>query len=123
MYELDISDYAVSQPKGTPGGKASRGTPYNVRERLRDLLLHPALQLTGADIYARLPLVAKIVESKEKTVELDKGELSVIKTSFETLRGFSATDAPLITRVFDLFKEIKSDEDTEAAADAEKTKE
>lgn len=90
-YKVEVKDLATSQPVTID---------YEVKEMLVGILLHPTLQMTGAEMYARMPIADKI-KSADGEVLLEDNEYSKLLDAVNRIKGFGMNDRELVKRVID----------------------
>lgn len=103
MHKIDISSYPIKVKNPATG--AFGNVDYNVQEMLVGILLHPSLQISGAELYTRMPIADKIKKAKG-TLLLEEDEYGKLKNAVNTIQGFGMNDAELVKRVIDA-EEVK----------------
>jgi hypothetical protein len=109
MRKIDATDYKIKVR--LPSGEVIN-TPYNVREMLVGIILHPSLGINGAELYKRLPICDKIKKSSDGTVLLEEDEYSKLLSAVNAIQGFGMNDSELVRRVIEA-KEITVTESKE----------
>ena len=108
MHKIDVSSYPIKVKDVATGKFGSLN--YNVQEMLVGVLLHPSLQITGAELYTRMPIADKIKKA-EGHVLLEEDEYAKLKTAVNTIQGFGMNDAELVRRVIEAEEvPVKEDE-------------
>ena len=97
MRKLSIKDYTV------PIGGEDKN--YQVVNSIASILFAPALELTGKLLLDHGDLVDKI-EACEKDGEefilLTEAEYGLIKSAFDTVKGYARMDIPLVQRIMEV---------------------
>jgi len=103
-----VVDYLV------PGGKGADGQvkmiPYEVKESLLYVLMHPSLRLSGLELLKRHKIALKI-EAAEVEVLLEDAEYAALDAAFKTYQGFGRNEVELVDRVFNALTVPKVVED------------
>lgn len=97
MHKIDVSSYQVDVK--LPTGEM-KNLPYDVKEMLVGVLLHPTLQITGSELYKRMPIADKI-RTADGEVLLEDDEYSKILDAVNRIKGFGMNDRELVRRVID----------------------
>ena len=98
MRKIDISSYQIEVKHPTTGEMKS--VPYDVKEMLVGVFLHPSLQISGAELYKRMPIADKIKRS-DGEVLLEDEEYVKILDAVNRIQGFGMNDRELVKRVID----------------------
>jgi hypothetical protein len=83
----------------TPEGKKER--PYDIKDSMADVLLHPELKLTGVALLKNNKLADKILSSTEDSVLLEEAEYQILRGACERIQGFSRDDLELVKRILE----------------------
>ena len=97
MRKIDVRNYLVTV--AAPDGKEVT-EDYKVRETLEISLLHPQLQLNGRELMKRRKILHKIEEAEDFLL-LEEDEWEKLKNAFETTKGLSKNELPLVERVLE----------------------
>lgn len=76
------------------------GQPYNVKESLVAVLMHPELKLGAVEVLKRNRLGEKILDATDM-VTFEEEDYKRLKTALETLTGFGRADVELLQRVLE----------------------
>ena len=68
------------------------------------VLMHPSLQITGAELYKRMPIAGKIKKAEGELL-LEEDEYSKLLSAVNTIKGFGMNDSEMVRRVVEA-KEI-----------------
>ena len=102
MHKIDVSSYPV-EVKDPSSGQPVK-LDYEVKEMLVGVLLHPTLQITGAELYIRMPTADKIKKADDEVL-LEDEEYSKLLDAVNRIKGFGMNDHELVRRVVEA-KEI-----------------
>lgn len=97
MRKIDVTPYPVMI--GLQNGQEIT-EDFKVKESLEVCLLHPQLQLDGRELLKRRKILHKIEEA-DGTLLLEDDEWEKLKIAFETIRGLSKNELPLVERVIE----------------------
>lgn len=97
MRKINVSIYQVEVK--LPSGDMT-SVDYEVKEMLVGVLLHSSLQLTGQDIYNRMPLADKIKKANAELL-LEEDEYKKLQSAVNTIKGFGMNDAEMVRRVIE----------------------
>lgn len=97
MRKINVENYQVTL--GTANGQEIT-EDFKVRESLEICLFHPQLQLDGRELMKRRKILHKIEEA-DGTLLLEDDEWEKLKQAFETIKGMSKNDLPLVERVLE----------------------
>ncbi len=95
MRKLNLEAYNINGMKA--GEKVE--LPYNIKDSLVMILMHPELKLGAVDLLKREEIGKKILDSKENELLLEEEDWSKLKSAFETIKGFTQNDVELVKRV------------------------
>lgn len=98
MHKIDVSSYQIEVKHPVTG--EMKNLPYNVKEMLVGVLMHPSLQIAGAELYARMPIADKIKKAAGEVL-LEEDEYAKLKAAVNTIQGFGMNDAELVRRVIE----------------------
>lgn len=118
MREIKLDKYEikmrVQKPKQDTAGQVMLGPdgkeeievveqmmPYDVRESMASILLHPEQKVNGIELLKNNQLAQKILELPEDTLLLETDNYNRLKKAFETFVGFSRNDVELVRRVLE----------------------
>lgn len=98
MHKIDISTYKVD----VKDSATNKLIPidYNVKELLVGVLMHPSLQIAGAELYKRMPIADKIKKA-DGEVLLEDEEYSKLLDAVNRIQGFGMNDSELVRRVIE----------------------
>jgi len=102
MRKLNMADYTVklkAPDQMNPGRMIEGEYPYRVKDSILNLLFHPDLQLTGAELVKQNVLAMKLELCKEDEILLEDEEWGRIKRAIDTFKGFSRNEVELVTRI------------------------
>ena len=102
MRKIDVNSYKIEVKEPTTNKLIS--IDYNVKELLVGVLLHPSLQIAGAELYIRMPIADKIKKA-DGEVLLEEEEYAKILDAVNRIQGFGMNDSELVRRVIEA-KEI-----------------
>jgi len=102
MRKIDIKSYTIEVKD--PASNKLIPIDYNIKEMLVGVLLHPSLQITGAELYKRIPIADKIKKADGELL-LEEDEYTKIRSAVNTIQGFGMNDSELVRRVLEA-KEI-----------------
>jgi len=97
-----MADYMVklkSPDQMNPGRMIEGEWPYHVKDSILNLLFHPDLQLTGAELVKQNVLAMKLESCKEDEILLEDEEWGRIKRAVDTFKGFDRNAVELVTRI------------------------
>ena len=97
MRKIDISSYPIDVK--TPTGEMIK-VDYKVKEMLVGILMHPSLQIAGAELYKRMPIADKIKKSDGELL-LEDEEYAKLLDAVNRIQGFGMNDAELVRRVIE----------------------
>ena len=97
MHKIDVSSYPIDVK--LPTGEM-KNVPYGVKEMLVGVLLHPSLQISGAELYSRMPIADKIKKA-DGEVLLEEDEYAKLNAAVNTIQGFGMNDNELVRRVIE----------------------
>jgi hypothetical protein len=86
-WKLNIAEYQV------------KGTDYGIKEAIRFILTTGALNLSGDQIYDRMPLVHRVEGCEDDTILLSGEEYGWLVDGIGALRGFTDADYEFIGRI------------------------
>jgi len=98
MRKIDVKSYMVDVKHPVTGEMSN--IPYDVKEMLVGVLLHPALQIAGAELYNRMPIADKIKKA-DGEVLLEDDEYSKLLDAVNRIKGFGMNDRELVRRVIE----------------------
>jgi len=97
MRKIDVTNYPVVL--GMQNGQEVI-EDFKVKESLEICLFHPQLQLDGRELLKRRKILQKIEEA-DGTLLLEDDEWEKLKIAFETIKGLSKNELPLVERVIE----------------------
>jgi len=97
MRKIDVSVYQIDVK--LPTGEM-KNLPYEVQEMLVGILLHPSLQIAGAELYKRMPIADKIKKADGELL-LEDEEYAKLLDAVNRIQGFGMNDAELVRRVIE----------------------
>lgn len=97
MHKIDVKTYEIEVK--LPTGEMTK-LPYEMKDMLVGVLLHPTLQITGAELYMRMPIADKIKKS-DGEVLLEDEEYAKILDAVNRIQGFGMNDREMVRRVID----------------------
>ncbi len=109
MRKINVESYEVLVKN--PSTNQLVPTDYDVKELLVGILLHPALGITGSELYKRMPIADKIKNSKNEVL-LEEEEYTKLLDSVNRIQGFGMNDSEMVRRVIEA-KEINVSETKE----------
>jgi len=110
MHKIDVSSYPIRVK--LPTGEME-SVQYGVKEMLVGVLLHPSLQIAGAELYKRMPIADKIKKADD-TLLLEDDEYAKLLDAVNRIQGFGMNDAELVKRVIDAEKVAVAEANKEA---------
>jgi hypothetical protein len=102
MHKIDIETYEMDVK--LPSGEMTK-FPYEMKEMLVGVLLHPALNITGAELYTRMPIANKI-QAANGSILLEDEEYNKLLSAVNTIKGFGMNDREMVRRVIEA-EEVK----------------
>ena len=106
MRKINTKNYTVDVKE--PGTNKLIPLPYEVKELLVGVLMHPSLQIAGAELYKRMPIADKIKKA-DGEVLLEEEEYAKLLDAVNRIQGFGMNDSELVRRVIEA-KEIPVEE-------------
>ena len=97
MRKINVEPYIVTL--GTANGQEIT-EDFKVKESLEICLFHTQLQLDGRELLKRRKILHKIEEA-DGTLLLEEDEWEKLKRAFETIKGLSKNELPLVERVIE----------------------
>ena len=97
MRKILVTNYPVTL--GSANGQEIT-EDFKVKESLEICLFHPQLQLDGRELMKRRKILHKIEEA-DGTLLLEDDEWQKLKQAFETIKGLSKNELPLVERVLE----------------------
>ena len=101
MHKINIETYEMEVK--LPSGEMTK-LPYEMKETLVGVLLHPALNITGAELYTRMPIADKIKKADDGSVLLEDEEYNKLLSAVNTIKGFGMNDSEMVRRVIEAEK-------------------
>lgn len=98
MHKIDVSSYKIDVKHPVTG--EMKNIPYNLKEMLVGVLMHPSLQIAGAELYKRMPIADKIKKA-DGEVLLEDEEYAKLLDAVKRIQGFGMNDAELVRRVIE----------------------
>jgi len=98
MHKININTYKVDVKN--PATNELTSIDYNVKELLVGVLLHPSLQIAGAELYKRMPIADKIKKADGELL-LEDEEYAKLLDAVNRIQGFGMNDAELVRRVIE----------------------
>lgn len=98
MRKIDISTYKVDVKN--PETNELIPSDYKVKDLLVGVLMHPSLQIAGAELYKRMPIADKIKKA-DGEVLLEDDEYAKLLDAVNRIQGFGMNDAELVRRVIE----------------------
>lgn len=98
MRKIDISSYKIDVKHPVTG--EMKNIPYKIKEMLVGVLMHPSLQIAGAELYKRMPIADKIKKA-DGEVLLEDEEYAKLLDAVRRIKGFGMNDAELVRRVIE----------------------
>lgn len=108
MRKLNVTQYMVKLLQ--PDGKRKE-LPYDVKEMIIQLMFHPNLQLSGADLLKQNIIAEKILKAGIDVL-LEEEEYNKVKQAIDSFKGFTKNEVELVKRVTEC-PEIKVKEEKE----------
>lgn len=97
MRKINLENYVIH---GTQGSKVT-DIPYQVRDSLVLVLMHPDIKLNAVELLKRDIIGKKILECKEKEILLEESDWLKIKSAVESINGFTQNDVEFVRRVLE----------------------
>ena len=95
MRKLNLEHYTVSVRDAQ--GKLNN-LPYDFKDAIINLMFHPDLKLSGAELLKTNILAEKIMEA-DKEIMLEEAEYNRVKSAVDSFKGFSRNEVGLVKRV------------------------
>jgi len=102
MRKLNLENYTVKikvPDQRNLGQEIEAELPYLTKTSILNVMFHPDLQLSGAELVRQNVLAIKLEQCKDNEILLEDEEYNRIKKAFDTFKGFSRADVELVTRI------------------------
>lgn len=97
MRKIDVRPYSIVM--GALGGQEIT-EDFKVKESIEICLFHPQLNLDGRELMKRRKILHKIEEAEDFLL-LEEDEWEKLKQAFETIKGLSKNELPLVERIIE----------------------
>jgi len=99
--KIDLRNYTVeNQGFDEAGNPKVFPQEYDVKTSLITCVMHPDLQLTAVDLLKRDEIAHKIRDAEDEIL-LEDAEFTILRSSFDIIKGLTQNDVELVKRVFD----------------------
>ena len=95
MRKLNLENYEVTF-RDAQGELQT--APYGFKDSIINLMFHPNLKLSGAELLKNNILAEKIMEA-DKEIMLEEEEYNKVKSAVDSFNGFGKNEVELVKRV------------------------
>lgn len=92
MKKVDISEYSFGRGKEIP-------VPYQVRESMVDIILHPTLKLTASEMLKREALCERILNTPDNFIVMENADYDKLLAATNSISGYTRADMVLVKRI------------------------